>query len=80
MARQNSTSIYRTLLGEILNRTLPDGSRLPKEQDLATRFGVSRSTVRKAMSASDELGISSEAPFLREKPLPRIAIDQFSRI
>ena len=57
MSRQSSTSIYRTLLGEILDRTLPDGARLPKEQDLATRFGASRSTVRKAIDQLRQDGL-----------------------
>lgn len=57
MGRQSSTSIYRTLLGEVLNRTLADGTRLPKEQDLATRFGASRSTVRKAIDQLRQDGL-----------------------
>ena len=57
MGKQTSASIYRTLLGQILNRALPDGSRLPVEQDLATQFGASRSTVRKAIDQLRQDGL-----------------------
>lgn len=57
MGKQTSASIYRTLLGQILNRALPDGSRLAVEQDLATQFGASRSTVRKAIDQLRQDGL-----------------------
>jgi len=57
MGKQTSASIYRTLLGQILNRALSEGSRLPVEQDLATQFGASRSTVRKAIDQLRQDGL-----------------------
>ncbi len=40
-----------------MDRTLADGARLAKEQDLATRFGASRSTVRKAIDQLRQDGL-----------------------
>jgi DNA-binding transcriptional MocR family regulator len=39
------------LLHDLLDGSLRVGTKLPNEQGLATRFGVSRSSVREAVSA-----------------------------
>src|ERR1700743_3700001 len=40
---------YRKLSDLLRRSSFPPGSRLPGERDLATRIGVSRSTLRKAL-------------------------------
>lgn len=44
------------LLADVLSGTTPVGTKLPNEQDLATRFGVSRATVREAVGGLVESG------------------------
>jgi GntR family transcriptional regulator len=44
------------LLAELLDGRLAMGSKLPNEQDLATRMGVSRATVREAVGGLIEAG------------------------
>ncbi|MFG2307879.1 winged helix-turn-helix domain-containing protein [Streptomyces sp. NPDC048566] len=41
--------IAAQLLGELRDGSVPPGRRLPGERELATRFGVSRETVRQAL-------------------------------
>lgn len=41
--------IYEALKSQMANGTYPPGSRLPSETALATRFGVTRMTVRQAL-------------------------------
>lgn len=43
------SKVAATLAGEIAARTLPPGVQLPPEERLIERFGVSRTTVRKAI-------------------------------
>ena len=42
-------TVERVVAGEILNGSLPVGTRLPTEDQLIERFGVSRITVRRAV-------------------------------
>jgi GntR family transcriptional regulator len=53
------TMVARTregLLGDLLDGTYPHGAKLPNEDVLAQRFGVSRATVREAVSGLVEAG------------------------
>jgi GntR family transcriptional regulator, transcriptional repressor for pyruvate dehydrogenase complex len=52
MGRQESLGdvVYRKMLGQILDGTLPPNSRLPSESALASRYMVSRPVVRQALS------------------------------
>jgi DNA-binding FadR family transcriptional regulator len=47
------------LRGQILSVTLPDGSRLPSEQELATHYGVSGPTIREAIRVLTAMGLVS---------------------
>lgn len=51
--------IVDDLRGQILSGTLPDGSRLPSEQELATHYGVSGPTVREAIRVLAAMGLIS---------------------
>ena len=56
---QRATMVARTregLLRELLDGAYPHGAKLPNEDDLAQRFGVSRATVREAVSGLVEAG------------------------
>jgi GntR family transcriptional repressor for pyruvate dehydrogenase complex len=48
-----------SLESQILDGTFPVGSRLPSEQDLADRYGVSRNVVREALKRLTEHGLVS---------------------
>jgi GntR family transcriptional regulator len=57
--RQRGTMVARTrdgLLRDLLDGAYPHGAKLPNEDDLAQRFGVSRATVREAVSGLVEAG------------------------
>ncbi len=54
--------IEETLAREIAAGTHPIGARLPVETELASRFGVNRHTVRRALSALSERGSISIEP------------------
>lgn len=63
----NDTSLLvERVVGEIkhdiMTGTLPPGSRLPSERDLAERFNVSRITVRTAISKLANLGFVQTLP------------------
>lgn len=45
------------LRSKILNGELPDGSRLPKEDDLRARLGVGRPTIREALRILESEGL-----------------------
>jgi GntR family transcriptional repressor for pyruvate dehydrogenase complex len=51
--------IVDDLRGQILSGTLPDGSRLPSEQELAAHYGVSGPTVREAIRVLTAMGLVS---------------------
>lgn len=48
---------YRRILALITDGTLSQGDRLPSEPELAARFGVSRPTVREALSRLQNAGV-----------------------
>lgn len=54
--------VARTLTGRIADSTYPLGSTLPSEPVLAKELGVSRSTVRAALSELQQLGMVSRRP------------------
>ncbi len=59
MTTQRPTAVARMreeLLGELLDGTYPSGVKLPNEDELAERSGVSRATVREAVSGLVEAG------------------------
>src|ERR1700741_3863743 len=45
------------LRGQILSGALPDGSRLPSEQELAVHYGVSGPTIREAIRVLTAMGL-----------------------
>jgi DNA-binding FadR family transcriptional regulator len=54
-----SVEIARILRDEILSGQYRAGERLPSERDLSERFIASRSAVREALKALDQLGLAS---------------------
>ncbi len=57
--KKRSTAVARLreeLLGELLDGTYPQGVKLPNEDELAERAGVSRATVREAVGGLVEAG------------------------
>jgi GntR family transcriptional repressor for pyruvate dehydrogenase complex len=48
---------YRRILGLITEATLGEGDRLPSEEDMATRFGVSRPVIRQALTRLQHAGV-----------------------
>jgi GntR family transcriptional regulator, transcriptional repressor for pyruvate dehydrogenase complex len=46
----------------ILDRSLPEGERLPSETELARQFGVNRSTVREALRELESRGLLQRRP------------------
>ena len=57
-----ATVIVRQLRALIANGTLPPGSLLPPERDLAEQFGVSRSQVREALQRLEFFGVVQTFP------------------
>jgi DNA-binding FadR family transcriptional regulator len=51
--------IVDDLRGQILSGTLPDGARLPSEQELAAHYGVSGPTIREAIRVLAAMGLLS---------------------
>lgn len=49
--------IYLVLKQQILDGTLPPGARLPAEQDLMDRYGVSRITAKRALDELAAIGL-----------------------
>jgi DNA-binding FadR family transcriptional regulator len=47
----------RVLIGEITSGALAEGDRLPREQDLALQFGVSRGVARECVRSLEERGL-----------------------
>ena len=58
-APTRSAEIAGILRDEILTGQYRPGERLPSERDLSERFAASRSAVREALKALDQLGIAS---------------------
>jgi GntR family transcriptional regulator len=54
--------VARGLTDAILDGTYPHGHRLPSEMELAARFGVSRSTVRRALHRTQLQGLVEPRP------------------
>ena len=57
-----STLVAEKIKDLIIEQELRPGDRLPTEQELADRFGVSRISVREATKALGFLGIIDSAP------------------
>lgn len=53
---------YRKLSDLLRRSSFPPGSRLPGERELATRVGVSRSTLRKALDLLEDKGLLDRSP------------------
>ena len=52
-----ASTVYRSLMEAVKDGTYPAGSRLPSENELKEKYGVSRNTVRLAISRLNTLGI-----------------------
>jgi GntR family transcriptional regulator len=53
---------YRKLSDLLRRSSFPPGRRLPGERELATRVGVSRSTLRKALDLLEDRGLLDRSP------------------
>jgi GntR family transcriptional regulator len=66
------------LRAEILDGTRPPGSRMPSENELATRYGTSRPTVRRALAVLKGEGLitteQGRGAFVRPKPHVRLLV------
>jgi GntR family transcriptional regulator len=62
--------------------SLPPGAILATERELAVRYGVSRSTVRQALSALADAGlvyrVQSAGTFVADRPVSRLALISFT--
>lgn len=56
------TEAYHKLSDLLRRSSFPPGSRLPGERELATRIGVSRVTLRKALELLEEKGLLDRSP------------------
>lgn len=60
------TKVYKDIVeqikGLILNGEIKDGSRLPTEREFADQFGVSRVSVRQALTVLQEMGLVESRP------------------
>src|SRR5260370_670581 len=72
IVREPGTTVHAQiedwLAGQIATGALAPGDRLPAEQDLAGRFGVSRMTLRHALAALARRGLASQAAGRRHGP------------
>jgi DNA-binding FadR family transcriptional regulator len=50
-------NVYRQILALVTDGSLGEGDRLPSEAEMAARFGVSRPTVREALSRLRDAGV-----------------------
>ena len=58
VARKGATDAVLTeIRRQMLLGRLSPGDRLPSEREMATQFGVSRSSVRSAIAALDQIGV-----------------------
>ena len=64
--RDDPIPLYKQLLAEVRTRIVagewPNGSKLPTEAELAAELGVSRVTIRQALSAAVEAGLVVRVP------------------
>ncbi|PXW97456.1 GntR family transcriptional regulator [Sphaerotilus hippei] len=71
-----SEQLAEALVVSIRDGQLPPGQRLPTESALATRFGVSRTVVREALSSLKTLGLiesrQGSGAFVRHSPAPAL--------
>jgi GntR family transcriptional regulator len=71
--------VRRQMMDDLMRRTLPPGGKLPNEDALAERFGVSRATVREAIRGLLEAGYLTRrhghGTFVSRAPLSRHALD-----
>ena len=89
-SRGTGVALWRQIVerieAEIAAGQMPAGTRLPPEMELATRFGVNRHTLRRALAMLTERGLIEATPgrgtFVREPPLayPIGARTRFSEI
>lgn len=65
-----SDTIFEQLRQSIIGEKMPEGSKLPSEQDLARQFGVSRTSIRAAIQKLVTLGLletrNGEGTFVKE--------------
>jgi DNA-binding GntR family transcriptional regulator len=59
MGKPRYVQLAQALMRDIADGTLPVGTRLPSEVELAERHGLSRTTVRSALDLIEELGLVS---------------------
>ncbi len=57
LGKDRASTVYSALMEAIVNGTYPPGTRLPGENELKEQYGVSRNTVRLAISRLNTLGI-----------------------
>lgn len=57
LGKDLASAVYSDLMEAVMNGTYPSGSRLPSENELKEKYGVSRNTVRLAISRLNTLGI-----------------------
>jgi DNA-binding FadR family transcriptional regulator len=76
------TKLYTSIVDQIVEGVrvgaFPPGSALPSERNLATRFGVSRNSVREAVRVLEHLGVLAVRPgkgtYVTEASLSRSAV------
>jgi GntR family transcriptional regulator, transcriptional repressor for pyruvate dehydrogenase complex len=49
--------VAREIVGQIIDRRLPEGTRLPPERELAAEFGIGRATMREALRLLESRGV-----------------------
>ncbi|HWO43416.1 MAG TPA: FadR/GntR family transcriptional regulator [Candidatus Eisenbacteria bacterium] len=66
ISKVRKTTVYRDIVDQlkrfILNNKLKEGHRLPTERELASEFGVSRVSVRQALTVLREMGLVEGRP------------------
>jgi len=61
-SEKKPSNIMRQILDAIEQGEIKENDKLPKEQDLAREFGVSRSVIREAMSSLVTMGVVKRVP------------------
>lgn len=81
-----SDAVMRALIDGIRAGAAPPGSRLPRDQELAARFGVSRPVVREALDLMRRAGIveirrgSRGGVFVRSLSIPTALLTERTRL